>query len=941
MAAFGDGNAIRTGLEYFSTATSFTPADMIKKNWLDAFKDSRVAPGAGSDTMTALCTQLFGANTLEGGTSPAALSTFEGVYTERLLPYYIIYPVSCLQNIDRPTLSTLVGLDIETRGADNEGRPRTDAQRIAETSALLNKLPATVQFGFHDNLYKPRDYNSDLITIHGPGAIMDPFGRTAPYAPYSNATKDGSTVWWTHGNLDAYGGLELRLWRNLGFQTLNKVDVAITNANNVTVNVVTAASDVTYTMNIRGEGATVNGVEPDPNPFDGNTVKNTWLRTNGYANMPVAQNLVLYKEALGDTKQVIDAKLFLGSNIGSGSLFTSDEVVALMCLFSGIPVVTAILKNKQDPTKELHQGMLHLPLSGSAIPDPNALKQGFIDMCKAYNDKQLAVIDACLTKPAGTYVAIKGTDDTDIPPNYKTMMQGVTAFARSVLEKLQAVASTLSVPEFKKLCVSSYLVNLVTKTSTKFKINQYTSLLKSNRAFAAILGELKPLDPLATMVAGGASSRKRSRKTRRSRRRTSAQRGGSYEFAATRAGFLQGTANFYNSLDRFAWDDDTRWDFLNFCYPYLEYVGDCGSTHPQLLNYLKKGYDAQNGLVSNASSSSAASAGGGEAFLEDLSDFEDWYNDKLNELRQIQLDLAESPIHSMAHNAENVNVDDSNIFAEVPAEVNATGLAEGEDEELNSVNASAIQQATAPESRPTTPILSSNPQSGPPSYLGTPAPAWRLGAGGGGGGTLTNFSPGRYSEQSYREANMSQNIQSSSSAASQVGNTPLSQGRRSPTSSVVSAAEGSRLMQQLPIGGGGGPSSSSAATGEATYFGAGSEAQGAVYAVKPAQTESGYEFRLQDPPVGGGGASAPAPSPKTLELAKELISGKARPYVTTNQSGSQQSAKSSKKGNNNNAGFSTSSSSSAAASSEAKPNNRKSRRKTRRARRSTTRRNRR
>jgi hypothetical protein len=457
-------------------------------------------------------------------------------------------------------------------------------------------------------------------------------------------------------------------------------------------------------------------------------------------------------------------------------------------------------------------------------------------------------------------------------------------------------------------------VNLVTKTSLKFKINQYTSLLKSNRAFAAILGGLKQFDPLVTMFAGGASSRKRSRKTRRSRRRSisSAQRGGSYEFEATPTGFLQGTANFYNSLDHFTWDDDTRWDFLNFCYPYLEYVGDCGSTHLDLLKYLKKGYDELNGEVSNASSSSAASAGGGEPFSEDLSDFERWYNAKVNELRQIQLELAEA---------------------------NATGLAEGEDEEVNSVNASAIQPATAPQSRPSTPIPSSNPQSGPPSYLGTPAPEWRLGAGGG-GGTLTNFSPGRYSEQSYREANMSQNIQSSSSAASQVGNTPLSQGRRSPTSSVVSAAEGGRQMQQLPVGGGGGPPSSSAAAGEATYFGAGSQAQAAVYAVKPAQTESGYEFRLQDPPVGGG-ASAPAPSSKTLELAKELTSGKARPYVAINQSGSPQPAKSSKKGNNVNAGFSTSSSSSAAASSEAKPNNRKSRRKTRRARRSTTRRNRR
>jgi hypothetical protein len=459
---------------------------------------------------------------------------------------------------------------------------------------------------------------------------------------------------------------------------------------------------------------------------------------------------------------------------------------------------------------------------------------------------------------------IKGEDKYSVPQNYKTMMEKVPAFAASILAKLQEVAaSDIRVPEFKKLCVSSYLVNLVTKTSTKFKINQYTSLLKPNRAFD-VFSELKRLDPLATMVAGGASSRKRSRKTRRSRRRTSAQRGGSYEFEATRSGFLQGTTNFYNSLSRFSWDDDTRWDFLNFCYPYLEYVGDCGSTHVELLDFLKKGYDAQNGLVSNASSSSAASAGGGEPFSEDLDEFEEWYIDKLNELRQRQMASAQFPTSPMVLSAENVNLDESNIF----------GVTEDEDKEVRSVNTSVIQPATAPQSRPTTPIPGSKPPSGPPSYLGTPAPEWRLGGvGGGGGGTLsyTDFSPDRYS-------------QTGSSGASLVYGSPMSQGRRSPTSSVASAApEGSQQMQLLP----GGPPSSSAAAGGATYVGAGADAQAQVYAIKNAPTLRGVEFVAQPtgasvaaggggmPPgasIAAGGGGAPAASLKSLGLVKALSS---------------------------------------------------------------------
>jgi hypothetical protein len=639
---------------------------------------------------------------------------------------------------------------------------------------------------------------------------------------------------------------------------------------------------------------------------------------------------------------------------------------------------------------------LHLPLSGSAIPDPTALKQGFIDMCKAYNDKQLAVINECLTKPAGTSVTIRGTDDTDIPPNYKTMMQDVAAFATKILTKLLAVASTeMSVPEFKKLCVSSYLVNLVTKTSTKFKINQYTSLLKSNRAFAAILGGLKSEDPLVTMVAGGASSRKRSRKIRRSRRRTSTQRGGSYEFAATRAGFLQGTANFYNSLDRFGWNDDTRWDFLNFCYPYLEYVGDCGSTHPQLLDYLKKGYDAQNGLVSNASSSSAASAGGGEPFSDDLSDFDDWYHGKVNELRQIQLEFAESPTHTMGHNAEHVNIEEFNILDEVQAnpsvapedatavapavkptvapteegveEANVIGVDNGDDQEGSLQHAATPVDSDINYNERTEQFITPNApfRRGRGRARGGAAGSERGGGGGGSGGTIypratlsLQNSP-VYALQSEADMSMSSSQIATSAAASQMGNTPLSQGLRSPTLSVVSAAEGGRQMKRLPMGGSGDPPSSSAAAGEAssggggatTYFGAGNKAQFELYAVKPT-LGGGVEFRRQNPPIqaavaaGGGGASSSSSSSASAVEAKLQASAQAL-YAGGGGAPPSSSSAAVAEAAGENIATSPSKKRRTEGEQESFPTNgttgkrRRKTRKTRRARRSTTRRNRR
>jgi hypothetical protein len=43
-------------------------------------------------------------------------------------------------------------------------------------------------------------------------------------------------------------------------------------------------------------------------------------------------------------------------------------------------------------------------------------------------------------------------------------------------------------------------------------------------------------------------------------------------------------------------DVDAQYEFLDYCYPYLEYVGDCGSTNEDLYRYLKTRYDRLNNL---------------------------------------------------------------------------------------------------------------------------------------------------------------------------------------------------------------------------------------------------------------------------------------------------------------------------------------------------------
>jgi len=193
MADFGSAAAIAEGVTYLTTTVDGTI--MSEKNWRDVFKDGRVpaaaifepveraVPPALSEKLSDICTRIFiaPASVIESPNSPDELAKFEKRVMEGLLIGYLPpYPVSCLQKIDYKTLQELIK-------ADNAKEGRTAAQTVLGQSSLLKKLPDEIQYGFHDNLYKPRDYKEDLVTIHGPGAVMDPFTRTIPTSPFTGA----------------------------------------------------------------------------------------------------------------------------------------------------------------------------------------------------------------------------------------------------------------------------------------------------------------------------------------------------------------------------------------------------------------------------------------------------------------------------------------------------------------------------------------------------------------------------------------------------------------------------------------------------------------------------------------------------------------------------------------------------------------------------------
>jgi len=574
--SFGGPERYIQGLTYLANPARIISAVMVEKNLRDICKDGRVsvnlsaaeqpAPPPLSEKLLAIGRRLFGARvaSVTSPNSPKELDGFESRVISTLIHLFHKYPVSCLQKLDSPTLLKLIE-------ADNKREGRTVAETAERRSDLLNKLPESIQYAFHDNLYRPHDYSPLITTIHSRGATMDPFGRTVPTSAYApgGPDKPGQTLSWFPNIADD----QQPMWRNLGFETLNNVAAAHAGGR-VTVTITTTTGAESYTMDIQGN---IIGAVPVPNPFDGNTVKNKWLRITDIstgANQATADKLVLYKEACGDTLQVVDAKIFLGDDGHRGCMFTSDNVVLLMALCAGVSVCAGILKEPNDPTRQLHQGMLYMPKKDV---DEMALKREFITMCHNYNVKQVKVIESSI----GRYVSVDGDSDATISEALQEAFGKVLEFAGRIFDFLGEHIGR-DIPSFKKLCTSCYIVNIVNSTSRGYKVNQYKKLLKKNTAFPEIATALDAHDPVYAVKIRSVKTSK-SRRTRRRR----AQTGGGAEKPPGESGFLSSTARFYDVASYFGFtDNDSKYNALCDYYPYYEYVGECGC-HATMITHLR------------------------------------------------------------------------------------------------------------------------------------------------------------------------------------------------------------------------------------------------------------------------------------------------------------------------------------------------------------------
>jgi hypothetical protein len=191
------------------------------------------------------------------------------------------------------------------------------------------KLPDTVKYAFHESGYNPMEVHPNMKIILTPGSYIDPGSRTKV-----GDITDGSPpaeVWSHYSKIrsDTFHALGFPYTKISEFQGVHSTGIMTIDLTMINHKELIKIRD-DYSVN-----------QGSADYFIGNQRKNEWLRDNQFKTDSVtkelAQKYILAKE-LGDTMQVIDAKLYMGLPSGQVCVFTGDRVVTIRCHELGVPV---------------------------------------------------------------------------------------------------------------------------------------------------------------------------------------------------------------------------------------------------------------------------------------------------------------------------------------------------------------------------------------------------------------------------------------------------------------------------------------------------------------------------------------------------------------------------------------------------------------------------
>jgi len=539
-------------------------------NICDCYKDGKPAPavGSGNRLFNRAIAELFGK--IPKGNLETLLHKHEfDIMNEERYGNKVPVKICWLQIPDAEKLR---------RHADRHEYDVRDKEK------LINKLPGVVKYAFHDSGNSPTQIMAAIIQILSPGSYIDPAARSK--INNENVEIRGDNIEISSGTFKLMGFVK-------GINTFKGIKDAMNNFD-IKLNLTGEHYSTKRTVAHRCEFC---GDEPSENPdfFGGNPKKNQWFIDNETKHddgkfIKKAKKYILCKE-LGDSLQVIYAKIIMGEPNLEYCMFTGDHVVAARCRELGIPV--CVQDNEKVDYINLGRCDYYTPLIDQVKLNV-VLKKMYINACIKNNEQVMSTIPKITERES----CIISGQPVDMNPPLKDFFNRINEAIELVNDIVRAIVienegesveliKTRTL-EFTAARLVSFEANGNVKTINALQ-RLFTGVVdndpirvgrsKGQRNFGDIaksLTEAKPIAFRAPMIP---------------RNRGALTGGGKDDGVPIKSPtqeFYDVAKSIFDEMPEYSSNsDDLAYEFLCIMYVYLNYIGDTPTNKEILTHYVK------------------------------------------------------------------------------------------------------------------------------------------------------------------------------------------------------------------------------------------------------------------------------------------------------------------------------------------------------------------
>jgi len=497
-----------------------------------------------------------------------------------------IYPEQARRNIEEEIFSNAnYGLEPEKicwlRDNKSSAELRDSGKKIYNErdendrkKFTISKLPEIVKYAFHDSGFSPTGLNPEIIQILSPGSYIDPAKR---------AKEDGTTVIVKGTDVK----VERDVFKMLGFGDAVQEIQGKKDGGAMEIKITLADGEIFTTK--RTKQHTHSGTTTR-DYFGGNTEKNTWFEENSekYYDEDIkkeAKKLILFKE-LGDTLQVIYARIIMDEPSFEYCMFTVDDVVAIRCRELGVPV--CVQRNQNNEYANIGITYYYTPVIDKEKFDI-LIKTSYIDQCVKHNNQVLFSVLRILGEGYcyldSTLTGIPTKEEDPLRKFFVSIVESIEKESKFVKDSSSSMLRTDVTTKFVKEFVAKRTAVNITND---LKINKsITRLFRSEDIGDPILDTGKNLYEIIKDL----KEESRGPAVEIKRRRI---RGGGKEEEDEEE--VSPTQEFYNvtmKLLKREYDipgdeilHDMAYEFLCIMYVFLNYIGDTPTNEEILTHYI-------------------------------------------------------------------------------------------------------------------------------------------------------------------------------------------------------------------------------------------------------------------------------------------------------------------------------------------------------------------